>query len=88
MKYALKNKAPKEDVEDKLHEICIADIGEEYRVLWQNDDGGLHIVVAFEEEVPALAKQLIISPFMGWRLVKLITPQGYLEVFYPLDKMK
>jgi len=86
MKFAQINKATKDEVEDKLHEICIADIGEEYRVLWQNDDGGLHIVVAFEEQCPSLAKELIESPFMGWRLIKLIVPKDYLQVFYPLNK--
>ena len=86
MKYAQKTKASKTEVEDKLHEICIADIGEEYRVLWQSDDGGNHIVVAFEETVPSLAKELIPRPFCGWRLIFLICPPGFLEVFHPLKK--
>ena len=88
MKYAQKTKSPKNEVEDRLHEICIDDIGEEYRILWQQDDGGSHVVVAFEDEVPPAAKNLLDSPFMGWRLIKLICPQGYLQVFYPLNKNK
>mgnify|MGYP003122973566 CR=1 FL=1 len=84
MKFTQRKKFPKEEVEDVLHEICIAEIEEEYRVLWQSDDGGHHIVVAFEEKIPPKAKELIQSPFMGWRLIKLICPEGYLGVFYPL----
>tara|TARA_Y100001970_G_C14034638_1_gene750430 strand:+ start:553 stop:816 length:264 start_codon:yes stop_codon:yes gene_type:complete len=86
MKYDQKQKAPKSEVEDALHEICIEDIGEEYRILWQSDDGGNHVVVAFEGICPPKSKELIKSPFMGWRLIKLICPIGYLEVFHPLNK--
>lgn len=88
MKYTQKQKGLKQDVEDELHEICIDKIGEEYRILWQQDDGGNHIVVAFEGECPSLAKELIQSTFRGWRLIKLICPIGYLQVFYPLNKEK
>lgn len=86
MKYALKTKSPKEEVEDILHEICIADIGEEYRVLWQQDDGGTHLVVAFEDKMPQDARKFIQTPFMGWRTVFLICPPGSLEYRYPLTK--
>mgnify|MGYP001421464693 CR=1 FL=1 len=86
MKYAQKTKFPKDEVEDKLHDILIGEIGEEYRVLWENDDGGLHITIAFEEVCPPLAKKLLPGQFMGWRLIKKICPEGYLGVFYPLSK--
>jgi hypothetical protein len=88
MKYEQKTKHPKDEVDDKLHELCIAEIGEEYRVLWQSDDGGNHVCVYFEEEVPEKAKQVLSSPFMGWRLIKVIVPTGYLAVFYPLNEKK
>ena len=81
-----KNKAAYKEAEDRLHEICIEDIGEEYRVLQQADDGGTHIVVAFEEQMPWNAREYIPSPFMGWRLIFLIVPRGSLEVFHPLNK--
>ena len=80
------SKASFSEAEDVLHEICIADIGEEYRIFLKSDDGGNHIVVAFEEEVPELATQKITRPFMGWRLIFLIVPEGYLQVFHPLNK--
>ena len=88
MKYQQKTKANKTEVEDKLHEICIEKIEEEYRVLWQSDDGGHHVVVAFENKCPPLAKKLLSSTFMGWRLILLIVPDGYLSVFHPLNKKK
>ena len=86
MKYEQVKKAPKEKVDDALHEICIDKIGEEYRVLWKSDDGGHHIVVAFEEEVPSIAKDLLHGMFMGWRLILMKCPEGYLEAFYPIKE--
>ena len=81
---AQKNKSSKEDVEDALHETCIVNWDTEYRVLFQSDDGGNHVTVAFEGKVPLESKDLLRSPFMGWRLVRLVVPNGYLGVFYPL----
>ena len=46
------NKASFKEAESVLDEICIADIGEEYRIFLKSDDGGNHIVVAFEEQQP------------------------------------
>ena len=82
------NKVPFSEAEDVLHEICIADIGEEYRVFLRSDDGGNHIVVAFEEEVPELAKQKIGRPFMGWRLIFLIVPRCLLSVLPTIEYSK
>ena len=81
---AKKTKATREEVEDRIHEICITEWDTEFRVLWQSDDGGNHVVVAFEEEVPSDAKNKLRSPFMGWRMMHLLVPEGYLSVFYPL----
>ncbi len=74
------------EVEEILHEICIMEIGEEYRVLQQSDDGGTHVVVAFEGQIPPNARDLLPGKFMGWRLIILIVPEGYLSVFHPLKK--
>ena len=78
-------KKSKTEVEDRLHEICIEDIGEEYRVFFKSDDGGEHICVAFEGIVPPGTRKLIDTPFMGWRLIIVITPVGYLDAFHPLN---
>tara|TARA_Y100001938_G_C8051368_1_gene411930 strand:+ start:643 stop:909 length:267 start_codon:yes stop_codon:yes gene_type:complete len=84
--FAQKKKATKEEVEDKLHDICITNWDTEFRVLWQSDDGGHHVVVAFEGEVPPDSKELLKSPFLGWRLIRMKVPEEYLGVFYPLVK--
>ena len=81
---AQKKKASKEDVEDALHELCIVNWDTEYRVLFKSDDGGEHVVVAFEGGAPKTSKDILRSPFMGWRLVRLNVPIGYLAVFHPL----
>tara|TARA_B100000214_G_C23890210_1_gene591394 strand:+ start:244 stop:501 length:258 start_codon:yes stop_codon:yes gene_type:complete len=81
-----KEKKSFSEVEDVLHEICIMEIGEEYRILQQSDDGGNHVVVAFEKSIPPNAKQYLPGNFMGWRLIIMIVPEGYLKVFHPLDK--
>ncbi len=79
-----KKKSSKEDVDDALHELCIVNWDTEYRVLFKSDDGGEHIVVAFEGGAPETSKDILRSPFMGWRLIRLNVPVGYLGVFHPL----
>ena len=81
---AMKKKAPRLEVEDHLTETCILNWDTEFRVLFQSDDGGNHVAVAFEGEVPLSSKEILRSPYMGWRLVRLLVPEGYLAVFYPL----
>jgi hypothetical protein len=84
--FVQKKKATKEEVEDKLHEICITNWDTEFRVLWQSDDGGNHVVVAFEGAPPEDSRELLDSPFLGWRLIRMVVPEGYLAVFHPLSK--
>ena len=79
-------KAQKNDVDDALNELCILNWDTEYRVLFQSDDMGEHVVVAFEGEVPSDSKDILRTPFMGWRLVRLEVPEGYLGTFYPLGE--
>ena len=74
-------------VADELHEICIENIGEEYRVFEKSDDGGSHIEICFEEKMPSYARKLISDPFMGWRVIFCIVPIGYLEAFSPIREM-
>ena len=81
---AQKTKATKEEVEDKIHDICILNWDTEFRVLWQSDDGGNHVVVAFEGAAPQESKELLKSPFMGWRLMRMVVPINYLAAFHPL----
>ena len=80
----LKKKASKNDVDDALHDICISEWDTEFRVLFHSDDMGEHVVVAFEGNVPSESKDKLHSPFMGWRLVRMEVPEGYLAVFHPL----
>ena len=82
-----KNKLPKEQLTDIIDEICIEQIGEEYRVKFESDDGGYHVCISFEEECPALAKQIFHGgSFHGWDVILKIVPAGYLAVFDPLNK--
>ena len=80
----LKKKSPKSEVEDALHEMCIVEWDTEYRILWQSDDMGEHVTVAFEGSVPPDSKEKLRTPYMGWRIVRLEVPDGYLGAFYPL----
>ncbi len=79
-------KISKEKLVEKIDEICIEQIGEEYRAKMESDDGGFHAVVYFEEKCPALAKKIFNGNFCGWRTIITIVPEGYLEVFHPLQK--
>ena len=86
VKFSRREKIPAKEAIEKIDEICIEQIGEEYRAKIDNDDGGSVINVMFEENCPPLAKELIQNPFFGWRRVLTIVPEGYLAIFYPLDK--
>ena len=84
MSSSKKKKAPKIEVDDALNELCILEWDTEFRVLFQSDDMGEHIVVAFEEAAPGDSKDKIKSPFMGWRVIRTVVPEGYLAVFHPM----
>ena len=79
-----KKKASKNDVDDALNELCILKWDTEFRVLFQSDDMGEHAVVAFEGSVPVDSKEILRTPFMGWRLIRMQVPEGYLAVFHPM----
>lgn len=83
-----KTKLLKQEALDKIDEICIETIGEEYRAKMESDDGGNHLVVYFEGTCPPLAKKYFQtgSSFHGWDIIIKIVPEGYLEVFHPLKK--
>ncbi len=80
----LKKKAPKIDVDDALNELCILKWDTEFRVLFQSDDMGEHVVVAFEGTVPPDSKEILCTPYMGWRLIRVEVPEGYLAAFHPM----
>ena len=79
-----KKKAAKADIDDALSELCILEWDTEFRVLFQSDDMGEHAVVAFEGKVPAGSKDKIRTPYMGWRVIRMEVPEGYLAAFYPM----
>tara|TARA_B100000212_G_scaffold334902_1_gene306198 strand:- start:1838 stop:2083 length:246 start_codon:yes stop_codon:yes gene_type:complete len=76
----------KDEVEDAFHDVCISQWDTEYRVFWKADDGGNHLVVAFEGAAPKDSHDKLQSVSQGVRFVRLVVPVGYLEVFYPLNK--
>tara|TARA_B100000989_G_C19388496_1_gene404672 strand:- start:243 stop:506 length:264 start_codon:yes stop_codon:yes gene_type:complete len=82
-----KNKISKDEVEYQVDAICILNWDIEYRVVFDSDDMGNHISVLFEGKVPHESKDLLQSPFQGWRLVRIMVPEGYLAAFYPLGKL-
>ena len=81
-----KEKISKEEALEKIDEICIGKIGEEYRAKIESDDGGNHLSIYFEGSCPALAKEYFHGSFHGWDTVIIIVPEGYLAVFHPLKK--
>jgi len=77
-------KATKAEIDDALNELCIMNWDTEFRVVFQSDDMGEHVVVAFEGEVPEDSKDKIRTPYLGWRVIRMVVPVGYLAAFYPL----
>ena len=74
----------RQEVEDAFHEVCISEWDTEYRVYWKSDDGGNHLVVAFEKDAPPQSLEKLTAVSQGLRFVRLVVPEGYLEVFHPL----
>ena len=77
-------KVSKIRIEDLLTELCILEWDTEFRVLFQSDDLGEHIVVAFEGECPKDSKEKIDTEIHGWRVIRSVVPVGYLRAFHPL----
>jgi len=79
-----------EQAMEELEYLCIEKVGIEYRVRKGSDDGGSHINIYLEMEenqvLPDIAKQVLSSPYKGWRVIKLLCPVGYLESFFPMNK--
>ena len=82
-----KNKMNEKDVEDHIDTICILNWDTEYRVVFASDDMGRHVSVLFEGEVPEESKDLLRSPFQGWRILRIIVPEGYLAAYHPLGNL-
>lgn len=75
----------KQEVEEAFHDVCIGEWDTEYRVYWSSDDGGNHLVVAFEGSCPEGSHKKLKEVSQGIRFVRLVVPEGYLEVFHPLN---
>tara|TARA_R110000824_G_scaffold29037_2_gene97083 strand:+ start:243 stop:566 length:324 start_codon:yes stop_codon:yes gene_type:complete len=86
-------KAPKKEAREAMMRLLAENITTRINVIFSPDHGGPCLVAMAEREPgedhtgksPFTAWSPRPSPFMGWRVVYIHYPDGYLEVFYNSD---
>ena len=86
-------KATKKELREALMQIATELTDTQFTVTFQSDDGGHHAVIVAEreegsEESPFKNLDALPRGFMGWRIIKLHVPAGYISVFYNEDGTK
>jgi hypothetical protein len=85
------NKATKEDLFDTLMKEATEYTDNRYMVTFESDDGGVHAVLKVErneDDTTGFKVLPELGNYMGWRLLKINVPHGYLDVFYNEDGTK
>ena len=88
-KFQTLKKEPIDKVLGLIDEICIEHLFEDitdYYAKLEHDDGGSVIAVYLSPKVPPKAKEFLSSPFHGYRLVRVNTPDGYIKAFFHSKK--
>ena len=84
-------KASRKEVRDALMKDLVNETENRYTVAFASDGSGHH-VVAYAERDPNSSdtpfKNTLPSKYMGWRLLKIHVPNGYIDVFFEEDGSK
>jgi len=84
-------KASKKEVFDTLMKEAVDFTDNRYVVCFESDDTGSHIALKVEkneDDTTGFKKFPDWGKYMGWRLLKINVPSGYLDVFYNQDGTK
>ena len=84
-------KGTKQEVFDALMKELVEYTDNRYVVSFESDDGGSHFVAKVErneDDTTGYKKPFPPGKYMGWRVLKVSVPSGYLEVFYNQDGTK
>ena len=84
------HKATKDELRSALMGMIPEITDNAFTVSFASDDGGHHAVIISErdensDESPYKDLNAIPSGFMGWRILKMHVPDGYIAVFYNED---
>ena len=86
-------KAPKKETREALMGLLVDNTPNRFTVRFDSDDGGGHVVAIIERNPGESCDGL--SPydnwqdrpmkFMGWRVLYMHVPDGYIDVFFDAD---
>ena len=84
------HKATKQELREVLMSIAPDLTDNRFVITFASDDGGHHAVIVSErdpdsEQSPFKNSSVLPSGFMGWRVLRLHVPHGYIPVFYNQD---
>jgi len=85
------SKGTKKEVFEALMKETVEYTDNRFVVSFESDDGGSHIVLRVErneDDTTGYKKTFPAGSYMGWRVLKVSVPSGYLEVFYNDDGTK
>ena len=85
------SKASKKEVIASLYKDAVEWTDNNFVITSESDDGGGHIVLRIErkeDDSSGLKEDPPFNQYMGWRVIFLSVPPGYLEVFYDKDGSK
>jgi hypothetical protein len=79
-------KAEKDEARKALMEFIADNWTERFTANFRSDDGGVHIQAVFEvddpdEKLPGDIREKFGAKWMGWRLILLKVPHGYVDAF-------
>ncbi len=83
-----KNKGTKKEVIAALHKDAVEWTDNKFIVTSESDDGGAHFVLHIErnsDDTTGLKDRPPFNKYMGWRVLFLNVPEGYLSAFYNPD---
>ena len=84
-------KAPQKEVFTALMKEAVEYTDNTFIVCFESDDTGMHVVLKVErneDDTSGFKKFPDVSKYMGWRLMCVHVPKGYLHVFYNADGSK
>ena len=88
----LDGKASEEEAEHKLKLHVRRTSNVKYNIKFESDDGGKHIALYVEVEdplapLPAADREAwVVHTWMGWRLIVLKAPRGYIKAFHKREE--
>jgi len=86
-RYWAEEKAPKADVRKALMGVATDLTNNQFTVAFESDDTGAHVCVYIERNPDDTLGWRERPPhkFMGWRVITMNVPNGYIPVFFNED---